>query len=311
MNSQAKTVLITGVTGFSGRYLADFLLRQGYRVIGACRKMPSDSRIEFFQISNLDGYTHWEPALQQVGAVIHLAARVHQMRDRPENEHLYFSTNVDATISLAQQAAAVGVGKFIYASSVKAMGEGGDGLIYDEKTVCRPEDAHGRSKFKAEVELEKISVKSGLPVVILRPPLMYGPGVKGNMAGLIRLVRRLPFLPLAGIENRRSFLGVGNFAAAVQAVLESERVDSGTYLLSDGESISTSELVNRMIEVFSPGCRNIALPQWFWKIMRRVPLAKARVERLTGSLAVDSSAFCRDLGWVPPFTMQKQFEEMR
>lgn len=305
------TVLVTGVTGFAGRYLADYLLQKNFRVIGAGRTPPFNEQIEYFHIDNLDAATDWREALQQVDQVVHLAGRVHQMRDKPENAHLYFETNVDASLNLARQAAAAQVNKFIYISSVKAMGEGSDDLVYDEKTPCQPEDAHGSSKFKAESELAKLGAQMGLPVVTLRPPLMYGPHVKGNMASLIKLVRRLPLLPLGGLTNRRSFLGLKNFSAAVAAALESEKVNTGTYMISDGEAISTSELINRMISVFSPGCRNIALPKMFWQILARMPFVAPRVRRLTGSLAVDSSAFARELNWSPPATMVEQFSEMR
>jgi len=311
MKQTPATVLITGVTGFAGSYLADYLLDRGWHVIGAARQRPQNEKIEHFPISNLDAHTDWTAALKKADFVVHLAGRVHQMRDKPENTHLYFETNVDATINLANQAAAAGVGKFVFASSVKAMGEGGENLIYDENTICQPEDAHGRSKFKAEIELVKIAGQKGLPVVILRPPLMYGPNVKGNMASLIKLVRKMPMLPLGGLNNRRSFLGLKNFSSAVLAVLESERVNAGTYMLSDGEAISTSELIDRMIEVFAPGCRNITLPKAFWQLLGKMPLLAARVRRLSGSLAVDSSAFARELNWQPPATMLEQFREMR
>ncbi|GAB4284754.1 MAG: SDR family oxidoreductase [Candidatus Rifleibacteriota bacterium] len=310
MKQTPATVLITGVTGFAGRYLAGYLLDQGWHVIGASRRRPSNERIEYFPISNLDAYTDWEPALSKSDFVVHLAGRVHQMRDKPENTHLYFENNVDAAINLANQAVEAGITKFVFASSVKAMGEGGDSLIYNENTVCRPEDAYGRSKLKAEIELEKISRQKGLPVVILRLPLMYGPKVKGNMATLVRLVKKLPVLPLGGLKNRRSFLGLRNFSSAVRTVLESERVNTGTYMLSDGEAISTSELIDRMIDVFAAGCRNIALPRVFWKIIEKIPFAAPRVRRLSGSLAVDSSAFEREFNWRPPATMQEQFREM-
>ena len=310
MSNREKTVLITGVTGFAGRYLAQYLLAHGWRVIGASRSRPDNDRIEHFPISNLDTYTFWQPALEKAAYVVHLAARVHQMRDKPENQHLYFETNVDATINLARQAADAGLSKFIFASSVKAMGEGRENEIFTEKTCCNPEDAYGRSKFKAEVELQKISSQAGLPVVVLRPPLMYGPQVKGNMASLIRLVKCLPVLPLGGLKNRRSFLGVRNFSSAIQALLESERISGGTYMISDGESISTSVLIDRMIEVFAPGCRNVALPEIFWRLLGSLPFVKSRIRRLTGSLEVDSSAFCHDLCWRPQCTMVEQFKEM-
>jgi len=310
LQTPQRTVLITGVTGFAGSYLADYLLNRGYRVIGATRSPLNDSRIEEYRISSLDRYTEWGPALSKADFVVHLAGRAHKMKDKPENQHLYFEINVDATVNLAQQAAAARVGKFVFASSVKAMGEGGAGVIYSEESGCFPEDAYGRSKLKAEMELQKISAENQMSAVILRPPLMYGPGVKGNMDSLIRLIKRLPVVPLGGLHNRRSFLALHNFSSAVEATLVSSEINRGVYLLSDGEAISTSELVNRMIKVFSPGCRNLELSEKFWRKMSILPFAGSKLKRLTGSLEVDSRAFCRELGWQPPVSMMEQFSEM-
>jgi UDP-glucose 4-epimerase len=305
-----KTVLITGVTGFAGSYIAGYLRDSGYHVIGAARRQQDIEGIEFYKISNLDESSHWQPALEKADFVVHLAGRAHQMREKPGNDHLYFAVNVDGTLNLARQAVAAGIKKFVFASTVKAMGEGGEGIIYRESDACMPGDAYGKSKFKAELELLKIAADSDLQVVNLRPPLMYGPGVKGNMATLIRLVKTFPFLPLGGLKNRRSFMAIHNFASAVQAVLEADEVGSATYLVSDGEAVSTSELIDRILQAYSPGCRNFALPEICWKILTKIPLVADRVGRLSGSLEIDSSAFCRELSWQPPYTMLEQLKEM-
>jgi nucleoside-diphosphate-sugar epimerase len=140
---------------------------------------------------------------------------------------------------------------------------------------------------------------------------MYGPGVKGNFASLIRLVKAMPILPLAGLNNRRSFIAIRNFASAVEAVINSEAVNCGSYLVSDGEAISTSELINRIISVFSPRTRNIAMPGLVWNLLAKIPCFSSRILRLTESLEVDSSAFCRELEWTPPFSMLDQLKEMK
>jgi nucleoside-diphosphate-sugar epimerase len=311
MKASRKTLLLTGVTGFAGRYLAKYFIERGYKVVGAARNDPQISDLQFFKISNLDRYTHWQPILTEVDAVVHLAGRAHHMREKPGSDHLYFETNVDGTINLATQAAEAGVSRLVFVSSVKAIGEGGENCLFTESTVCEPVDPYGRSKFKAEIELKKIAGSSGLSVVSLRPPLMYGLGVKGNFASLIRLVKAMPILPLAGLNNRRSFIAIRNFASAVEAVLNSETVNCGSYLVSDGEAISTSELINRIISVFSPRTRNIAMPSLVWNLLAKIPCFSSRILRLTESLEVDSSAFCRELEWTPPFSMLDQLKEMK
>lgn len=303
--------MLTGVTGFAGRFLADYLLDRGYQVIGASRKPPENPKIEFFQISNLDKETNWRPALEKADYVIHLAARVHQMNEAPGNEHLYFENNVDATLNLATQSAAAGIKKFIFVSSIKAVTGGDTETAINEATHCQPFDIYGCTKLKAEQELEKLSKRVDLPIVILRPPLMYGPGVKGNMASLIKIAKRVPALPLAGINNRRNFLGITNFSSAIEAIINSEKVPQNVYLISDGETISTSELIKRIAKVFNPACRVFPLPGIVWSILRRTPFVKKRLSKLTDSLEMDSSAFCKDLDWTPPLSMIEELMKIK
>lgn len=310
MSNCKPTILMTGVTGFAGKSIAAYFLERGYKVIGASRQQPDDERIEFRPISKLDRYTFWDEALKGIDVVVHLAGRAHQMRETSDEQYLYYETNVEGTVNLATQAAKAGVKKFIYISSIKAMLGTAHEEPLTEGFVCNPTEPYGLSKYKAEIELHKIARTQGLPTVILRPPLIYGPDVKGNMASLIGLVRKMPFLPLGGLANRRSLLGVKNFASAIETVMNSDVANGKTYLLSDGEEISTSELVSRLASVFNPDCRIVALPAWVWKIALKLPLFGLKVAKLAGSLPVDSSLITRETGWKPPYTMIEQLSSI-
>lgn len=181
--------------------MAPFLLECGYHVISAGRRSPAIDGLDFAPISKIDRYTHWEAVLADVEVVVHLAGRAHQMNESAEEQHLYYETNVEGTTNLAKQAASAGVKKFVFVSSIKAMLSSSHDEALTEEFHCNPLEPYGLSKLKAEIELGKISESTGMKLVILRPPLIYGPGVKGNLASLIRLVRRTPVLPLGGIKQ--------------------------------------------------------------------------------------------------------------
>jgi nucleoside-diphosphate-sugar epimerase len=306
-----KKVLITGISGFVGVRLAKYLLNNGYKVIGASRTDPQIDNVKFYPIVDLIEAFDWAQMLNGVDYVVHLANRAHKMNDKPENEYLYFKVNVDATLNLARQAAEQKVKKFIFVSSVKAAGEGTDEKSLSEIMPSSPADAYGRSKLQAEQQLEKLAADSDMSVVSLRPPLMYGPGVKGNMASLIKMVKKMPILPLGGIKNRRSFIGISNFSSAIAAVLSCEKQITGMYYISDGNAISTSELVDLLIKVFSPATRNLVLPGAFWYYLNKIPLLKEKTRRLTGSLEVDCSKFCQDFNWSAPYSMLEQLKEIK
>ncbi len=310
MNKMTQKILITGVTGFAGSAVASWFLDRGCRVIGPARRPPVDPRVEFHQIARIDRYTHWAEFLKGADVVIHLAARAHQMSETGDNSQAYQDTNVEGTENLARQALDAGVRRFIMVSSVKAMLSGATEVPLSEDMTARPAEPYGISKLKAEIELMNLARDRGLQPTIFRPPLMYGPGVKGNMASLIKLVQRLKYLPLGGIENQRSLLAVKNLASAIEAAINNPVSIGKTYLLSDGEQISTSELTRRLARFFNPGCSVVSLPGWLWRALGKVPLIAGKMEKLTGSLPVDSSLFECELCWKPPFTMQQQLEEM-
>ncbi|MBU1107588.1 MAG: NAD-dependent epimerase/dehydratase family protein [Candidatus Riflebacteria bacterium] len=309
MSNQSK-ILMTGATGFAGSNLSTWFLDRGYHVVAPCRSQPVDERLEFYKISRIDRYTFWADYLKGVDAVVHLAGRAHQLHERSDSHYLYCETNVEGTVNLALQAASSGVRRFIFISSIKAMISDASEIALSEKTLCSPLEPYGLSKLKAEIELRKISAETGMQLVILRPPLIYGPGVKGNFASLQRLVQKLSILPLGGLTNRRSLLAVKNLASAVETALYSDKAVGQTYLLSDGEEVSTSELVARMAAVFNPACRIVSLPRWVWRLGSWLPMVAHKMARLNGSLPVDSGLFTRETGWRPVVGMQEQLLEM-
>lgn len=300
------TILMTGTSGFAGGNIAAWFLHRDYRIIAPGRTRPADNRLEFHQISRIDRYTFWEDMLKDTDVVIHLAGRAHQMREKPDSYHLYFETNFDGTVNLALQAAKQGVKRFIFVSSIKAMISDACETALTENTPCNPLEPYGQSKLKAEIELKKISEETGMELVILRPPLIYGPGVKGNFESLVRLVKNFGILPLGGLTNRRSLLAIDNLASAIETAMLSATTPGKTYLLSDGEEISTTELVTRIAAVFNPACRIISLPRWLWLLSSRIPLLSVKIARLEGSLPVDSSLFTTDTNWQPATSMHQQ-----
>jgi nucleoside-diphosphate-sugar epimerase len=306
MENSHPRILLTGINGFVGHSVAPFFVERGYEVIGAGRREFKCDGVRFVPVSRIDRYTHWGAALNGVDVVVHLAGRAHRMKESPEEQHLYYETNVEGSVNLAEQAIKAGVKKFIFISSIKAMFSGACEEPLVESLPCRPHEPYGLSKLKAELELQKMTEKTAMKLVILRPPLIYGPGVKGNLASLIKIIRRMPVLPFGGIANRRSLLGVKNFASAMEVAIQSEAVNGKTYLIADGEEITTTELVRRLIGVFNPSARLIDIPGWIWRAGCAIPWLSEKIARLTGSLPVDATLFTRDTGWKAPFSMMEQ-----
>jgi len=294
-------VLVTGATGFVGTALCDTLAAFGYEVVPAVRS-KSGSPHEVV-VGNLDASTDWRPALTGCDVVIHLAARVHVMNDEAQDPlALYRATNTEATLNLARQAAQAGVKRFVFISTIKVNGEGSD-VPYRETDVPAPEDAYAISKWEAEQGLQRIAADTGLEVVILRPPLVYGPGVKANFLRLLRTVGRGWPLPLGAIRNRRSLLYLGNFVDAIQVCVEHPAAAGQTFLLDDGEPVSTPELIRALARAMGRPARLPAVPVGVLALAGALLGKRAAVARLTGSLFVDSSLIRSRLGWTPPYTM--------
>lgn len=298
--------LVTGANGFVGTALCRELVARGYSTRAAVRGSCAIEGVGMARIPALSSDTDWSSALQGVEVVIHLAARVHVMQETEADALTAFHlVNVQATENLARQAAAAGVKRLVYASSIKVNGESTPlGKIYTEQDTPAPEDPYGLSKWVAEQVLQRVATETGLEVVILRPPLMYGPEVKGNFISLLAAIRKGIPLPLAGVrDNARSLLYVGNFVDALITCAIHAAAVGKTYLVSDGEPMSTAQLVEQLAQALH--CRNPAfnLPLAIARGLARLLGRTATMNRLFGSLHLDDQKIRRELGWQPPYTL--------
>jgi len=310
--------LITGANGFVGRPLCAELLRRGESVRAAVRsENKSVENVEVAATGAIDGQTDWSDALRGVDAVIHLAARVHVMKDAAADPLAEFlRVNLYGTSNLARQAARAGVKRLVYASSVKVNGEstlspspsagvGGEQNIFTESDIPDPQDPYAISKWRAEQDLQRIANETGLEVVIVRPPLVYGPGVKGNFLRLLATIDRGIPLPLAGANNVRSLVYVGNLVDAMIACATHPAAAGQTYLVSDGDDVSTALLVEKIARALGRTSRAFYFPPGLLHAMAVVSGRAAQVDRLFGSLRVNDQKLRRELAWSPPYTLEQ------
>lgn len=308
-----KCVAITGATGFVGRSLCRAMLENDWKVRGVIRSekhgadLPAD--VETVRVPSIGPDTDWSRALNGVDAVVHLAARVHVMNETAADPITEFrEVNVHGSERLARMAAQAGVRRFVFISSVKVNGEGGD-ITYTEKGPPAPEDAYGISKLEAELVLQKIAAGTGLEVVILRPPLIYGPGVKANFLRMVEVVERGFPIPLASIHNHRSFIYLENMVHAIVTCVEHPDAAGQTYLVSDGHDVSTPELIRGIAAALGRPARLFPFPASLLKFTGRLSGNSAAVDRLIGSLTVNISKIERELGWKPPCTIEQGIKE--
>jgi nucleoside-diphosphate-sugar epimerase len=258
-------------------------------------------------VGAIDGSTDWTSALQGVDTVIHLAARVHVMKDISVDPLAEFlKVNLHGTENLAQQAARAGVKRLVYASSVKVNGEHtSGGRPFTESDQAAPQDPYGVSKWQAEQALLRIAHETGLEIVVVRPPLVYGPGVKGNFISLLAAIDKGMPLPLAGAHNARSLLYVGNLVDALIACATHPAAAGQTYLVSDGEDVSTAILVEKIAEALGRSSRSFYFPPGLLRAVATLLGRAEQIDRLFGSLRVSDQKLRGELGWVPPYTMEQ------
>ncbi len=304
-------VLVTGASGFVGRALCLTLRGAGHRVIAAVRnqaRLPEGC--EPCIVGDIGPDTDWTEALKGADAVAHLAARVHVIREPAEDPLAAFRrTNVEGTLRLARAAARAGVGRLVFLSSVKALGDSSPNGPLTGASPPYPEDPYGISKCEAEAGLREIESQFQLEVVILRPPLVYGPGVRGNFRSLLKLVDRRVPLPLKVVANRRSLLYLGNLVDAIALCLEGPAATNRTYLLRDGEDLSTPELIQRLGTALGRRTLLFPVPARLLKLGAGCIGRSAEVRRLLGSLTVDDRPIRQELEWNPPFTVDEGLAE--
>jgi nucleoside-diphosphate-sugar epimerase len=298
-------ILVTGAGGFVGAALTRRLAAAGHSVRGSFRTAPPAAGwMESVATGTLEDFDDLAALTGGMDAVVHLAARVHMMRETAADpDAAYRRANTETTERLADAAAAAGVSRFVLMSSIKANGEETDGAPYDEASAPNPQDAYGRSKLEAEKALEKFA-GSPMTATALRPPLVYGPGVKANFAALMRVCATSLPLPLDGVTgNRRSLLFLGNLTAAIERVLTCPEPHAGVYLLRDGEDLSTADLVRRLRFSFNRRTLPLPVPAGLLRAAAGAAGKSAAADRVCGSLRIDDGLFRRTFDWAPPFTV--------
>ena len=307
-------VLITGASGFVGSAALRHLQAQGFDVRPMFRSIASAQAAGWNRPENtaivpsLSAKSDWSAALAGVHVVVHCAARAHVMRDEavdPLTE--YRRVNVDGTLRLAQQAAAAGARRFVFVSSIKVNGEA---TFLDRPFKAddqpSPKDAYGISKAEAEAGLRSIAAQTGMELIIIRPPLVYGQGVKGNFASMLRWVAQGWPLPLAGAtQNRRSLVALDNLVDLIATCVQHPRAAGQVFLVSDGEDVSIAELLRRIAQAQGKRARLLWIPVGFIKWAARLLGKDAVVQRLVGSLQVDIAKNRTLLGWQPPLNLDE------
>lgn len=327
-NSRSEArVLVTGPDGFVGSCLCRELLERGWSVVGAVRKArpvssaqtdytslkgKEHSCVRFVCVGDIGPATDWTAALEGIDAVVHLAARVHVMEDSASDSlDEYRNVNVEGTRRLAEASAVAGVKRFVFISSIKVNGESTDDMTgaFKESDTPNPEDPYGVSKWEAEGALREIGRRTSMAVVIIRPPLVYGPGVSANFLKLIKLVDSGFPLPLGGVKNKRSIVGLTNLVDLICCCLDHLGAAGEIWLPSDNDDVSTPELVRRIASALGRPPRLIPVPQWAMVLLGRLTGKTKQVKRLCGSLQIDSTKARRVLSWTPPCSMEEELKK--
>ncbi len=301
--------MVTGAAGFVGKATCEQSVLHGLAVKGALRiRLEVPSCIEPFVVGEINAITDWGSALRDVNAVIHLAARVHVMHDNAADPLTAFrAVNVEGTLNLARQAASAMVKRFVFVSSVKVNGASTlPGRPFTVDDMPAPQDPYGVSKMEAEQGLCQIAAETNMEVVIIRPPLVYGPGVKANFAALMRAVQRGWTLPLGAMHNQRSLVALDNLVDFILTCVAHPRAANQTFLVSDGHDLSTTELVLGLAHAAGVPARLLPVPPvWALKASAALLGKGDAVQSLCGNLQVDISKARNLLGWVPPVSMEE------
>ena len=299
-------ILVSGGNGFVGKSLCKALVEQRQIVRTATRQTNTQVKNnETVRVGELNGQSDWTKALLDIKVVIHLAARVHVMNDASADPLAEFrKVNVEGTLNLAGQAAKAGVKRFIFISSIKVNGEHTDlGKPFTEADAANPEDAYGLSKYEAEQGLLLIAQQTGMEVVIIRPPLIYGPGVKANFKSMLHFVKRGIPLPFGIINNKRSFVYLGNLISFIIRCIDHPEAANQVFLVSDGHDLSMTQLLTECAKALGVKARLLPIPQKLIEFSAALLGKQDMAQRLCGNLQVDISKARNILNWAPPVSM--------
>lgn len=302
------STLVTGANGFIGKSLCAELSKQKFAVRVATRTECIEiNDLERVAIGLIDANTDWSASLQDIDVVIHLAARVHVMEEKVDDPLTEFrKINVEGTLNLARQAANLGVKRLVFISSIKVNGECtalNKPFYADDQ--AQPEDAYGLSKFEAEEGLKLLAKKTGMDVIIIRPPLVYGEGVNANFANMMAVVMSGLPLPLGAIHNRRSYVYVENLVSLIVCCIDHPATANQTFLVSDGHDFSTTDLLRSCATALGVKSRLLPLPQKLVEFCAALLGKRILAQRLCGNLQIDMSKTCALLDWQPPFTVEE------
>lgn len=318
-----KSVLITGATGFIANHLIPLLIKQDWLIKTVIRSESHQlpARVNPVNVGSIDSTTDWRNILQGINTVIHLAARAHILQEQAFNpEAEFFKVNTEGTANLVKQSIEAGVKHFVFISSIGAMATISNQPL-TENSPCQPDTPYGRSKLQAEQALINLASQSSMTWTILRPTLVYGSGNPGNMERLIKLINRGLALPFGLVNNRRSFVYVGNLVDAIATTLTHPKATNQIFLVSDGQDLSTPELIRKIAYHMRRPCNLLPVPPSLLKLVgylgdtiqnlsqKPISLNTSTIDRLLGSLFIDSSHIQTTLKWQPPFSIDQGLEQ--
>lgn len=304
-----RSILVTGGTGFvGGAVLRHLSMSQGHRVVAAVRQMGAElpKSIITCDVGNIDAHTNWSAALPGIDVVVHAAARVHVMSEVAGDPlEAFRKVNVQGTLALATQAAAHGVRRFVFLSSIKVNGESSPpGRPFKADDVPSPIDAYGQSKLEAEQALFELGSSTGMEIVVIRPVLVYGPGVKANFRSMMRWLDRGVPLPLGAVHNQRSLVCLDNLVDLIDVCTRHPEAAGQVFLVSDGHDLSTTQLLVRLGQALGRRAWLLPVPASWLALAGRLTGKAAVLQRLLGSLQVDINKNRQLLGWEPPVSAE-------
>lgn len=307
-----NNIFLTGSTGFVGSAFLQHCLNQNANVIAAVRTFSTalPATVKQVAVGDLSASQDWSTALQGVDVVVHLAARAHIMKDSALDPlSIYREANTYATLNLAQQAAQAGVKRFIFISSIGVNGNVNT-RPFNEQDTPHPHDPYSISKYEAEQGLKAIATETGMEVVIIRPPLIYGHNAPGNFGSLVRWVKKGVPLPLGAVHNQRSLVALDNLVSFIDLCCTHPKAANETFLIADGTDVSTTELLHKVAHGLGVSARLIPVPVSWMRFAAKLLGKEAVANRLFGNLQVDARKARELLGWQPVVTMDEQLKKM-